>query len=79
MKDITISLDDETYRRVHVIATERGTSVSALVTTHLEKLGSGMNESERLRQVERELRQRVGEFRAAGRLGRDELHRRRHT
>jgi hypothetical protein len=79
MKFITVPLDDETCRRVHGIAAAWGTSVSALVTTHLEQLDAGTNEPERLRQAERALRQRVGEFRAADRLERDELHQRRDT
>jgi plasmid stability protein len=77
VKNITVSLDDETYRRARVIAAERGTSVSALVKGFLSEIASGENESERLRREERALRERIATFRASGRLSRDELHSRR--
>jgi hypothetical protein len=76
VKNITVSLDDQIYHRARVAAAERGTSVSALVKNYLEGLGSAETESERLRRVERELRARVGEFRAGGGLSRDALHER---
>lgn len=77
MKNITVSLDDEIYRRARVAAAEKGTSVSALVRGYLETLGSGESEAEKLRRRERELRQRITGFRAADRLPRDEIHARR--
>jgi hypothetical protein len=48
MKNITVSLDDETYRRAHMIAAQRDTSVSAMVKRFLLDLASGETESERL-------------------------------
>lgn len=77
MKNITVSLEDDIYRRARVAAAERGTSVSALVRGYLEGLGSGESEADRLRRAERALRQQVGAFRAADRLSRDDLHARR--
>ena len=41
MKNITVSVDEETYRLAHVRAAERGTSVSALVRAYLVALGQG--------------------------------------
>jgi len=38
MKNITISIDDETYRRARLWAAERGTSVSAIVKCILTTL-----------------------------------------
>jgi len=38
VKNITVSLDHETYRRARVIAAERDTSVSALVKQFLVEL-----------------------------------------
>jgi uncharacterized protein YdaU (DUF1376 family) len=77
VKNITISLDDETYRRARKIAAERDTSVSALVRQFLVDLAAGGSESERLKQEERALRDRVTAFRASDRLARDDAHYRR--
>ena len=41
MKNITVSVDDETYRLSHVKAAENGTSASALVRAYLETLVQG--------------------------------------
>lgn len=76
MKNITVSLDDETYRRARVAAAQRDTSVSALVKRYLIELASGESESERLKAEERRLRGQVTRFRAANRLSRDEVHQR---
>jgi hypothetical protein len=38
MKNITVSLDDETYRRARIVAAEQNTSVSALVRRFLSGL-----------------------------------------
>ncbi len=40
MKNITVSLDDETYRRARVKAAERDTSESALVEPFLPELAA---------------------------------------
>ncbi|MDQ2640395.1 MAG: hypothetical protein M3Y79_07435 [Pseudomonadota bacterium] len=74
VKNITVSLDDEIYRRARVAAAQLGTSVSALVRSYLEDLGSGESEAERLRREERALRLRITGFRAGDRLPRDEIH-----
>lgn len=74
MKNITVSLDDDTYRHARIVAAQRDTSVSALVKRYLTELGSGETENERLKREERALRERIGEFRAADRLSRDALH-----
>ena len=76
MKNITVSLDDETYRRARMIAAQRDTSVSALVKRFLRDLGSGESETERLKRQERELRERIMDFDASDRLSRDDGHRR---
>ena len=76
MKNITVSLDEETYRRARMIAAQRDTSVSALVKRFLLELGSGETETERLKRQERELRERIIDFDASDRLSRDDVHRR---
>jgi uncharacterized protein YdaU (DUF1376 family) len=77
MKNITVSLDDETYRRARMIAAQRDTSVSALVKQFLADLASGETETERLKREERALRDRITNFRASDRLSREEVHKRR--
>ena len=77
MKNITVSLDDETYRRARMIAAHRDTSVSALVKRFLVDLASGETELERLKRLEREVRERITEFSASENLPRDELYDRR--
>ena len=76
MKNITVSLDDETYRRARMIAAQRDTSVSALVKQFLVELASGESEAERLKREERTLRERIVDFDASDRLSRDDVHRR---
>jgi uncharacterized protein YdaU (DUF1376 family) len=74
VKNVTVSLDDATYRRARMIAAERDTSISALVKEFLIKLGSGESQVERLKREERALRERITSFRASDKQSRDELH-----
>ena len=74
MKNITVSLDDQTYRQARIVAAERGTSVSALVKQFLTGLAKGGDESERLKRAEQVLRGEITRFRAADRLPREEAH-----
>ncbi|MGD9879521.1 MAG: hypothetical protein AB7F22_01275 [Reyranella sp.] len=74
MKNITVTLDDETYRRARIRAAELDTSVSALVRRYLVDLAGGESEFERLEKLERMLRERIKTFRASDRLSRDEAH-----
>ncbi len=76
MKNITVSLDDDVYRRARMIAAQRDTSVSAMVKRFLVELARGESEVERLKREERALRERVTDFRASDRLSRDVLHER---
>ena len=76
MKNITVSLDDETYRRARMIAAQRDMSVSALVRRFLRDLVSDESETERLKRQERELRERITDFDASDRLSGDDVHRR---
>jgi hypothetical protein len=74
MKNITVSVDDDTYRRARMIAAHRDTSVSALVKRYLVDLGSGESNEERLKREERALRERITAFRASDRLSRTDAH-----
>jgi len=77
MKTITVTVDDETYRMARITAAERDTSVSALVKAFLTELVANESDAERLKREERALRERISSFRAADRLPREDVHRRR--
>ena len=55
MTNITVTVDDETYRRARIKAAERDTSVSALVARFLAELAAGETDVERLKREERAL------------------------
>jgi hypothetical protein len=74
MKNITVTVDDETYRRARIKAAERGTSVSALVKGFLGELAGSESATEELNREERALRERIRSFRAADRLRREDVH-----
>jgi hypothetical protein len=74
MKNITVSLDEEIYRRARIKAAERDTSVSALVKGFLVELASEEPGSWTLEREERELRARIRSFSAGNRLSRDDVH-----
>ncbi len=76
MRNITVSVDDATYKRARVAAAERDTSLSALVRAYLEQLASRETEVERLKRQEREIRSRIESFSASDKLSRDDLHNR---
>jgi plasmid stability protein len=77
MKNVTVSLDDETYRVARIKAAEAGRSLSSLVRDFLKDLGSGQSEFERLYQEELRLREQITGFSAADNLPRNALHERR--
>ena len=90
MRNITVSVDEDTYRQSHIRAAEPDTSVSALVRGFLEGLvcdrtdGNGAREPDG--ETERERRGRLLDdvfddicatrsgFRAADNISRDALH-----
>jgi predicted transcriptional regulator len=74
MRNITVAVDDETYKRARVAAAERDTSVSALVKAYLEQLASHETEIERLKRQEREIRSQIAAFNAGDRFSREDLH-----
>jgi hypothetical protein len=77
MKNITVSLDDETYRNARMQAAALDTSVSALVKRYLMELGAGETEFQRLKRLQNELLANIpADFRASERLTRDQVHER---
>lgn len=81
MKNITVSVDDEVYRRSRIKAAEKGTSVSALVREYLASLVDDRvsnAEFKRLKGLQDDLLKRI-RARGAGikpseNLSRDALH-----
>jgi predicted CopG family antitoxin len=76
MRNITVSVDDETYRRARMKAAEQDTSVSALVKRFLTELAAGQSNVDRLKREEKELRKLITTFSAANRLPRGDVHER---
>jgi len=74
VKNITVSVPDDVYRNARVAAAQRDTSLSALVVAYLERLSGRMDEFARLEALQHEVQAEIGQFRAADRLGRDEVH-----
>jgi Arc/MetJ-type ribon-helix-helix transcriptional regulator len=74
VKNITVSVPDNVYHDARVAAAQRDTSVSALVVAYLERLSGRMDELARLEALQQEVQAEIGQFRAADRLGRDEVH-----
>lgn len=74
MKNITVSLPDEIYRRARIRAAERDTSVSALVREFLTELGEEESAGERRKRLQKEVLATVRSFRAGDRLTRRQVH-----
>jgi len=74
MKNITVTVPEDIYRRARIRAAERDTSVSALVKGFLVELASEEPDARRLEREERELRAHIRAFTAGNRLSRDEAH-----
>lgn len=79
MKNITVSVDDETYRLARIYADRRGISVSAMLGEYLKNLTAGVKDIPQvpvktLSEVIAEIRARGGGLRSADNLTRDELH-----
>lgn len=74
MKNITLSVDEETYRQARIAAAERNTTVSALVRNYLRTLARpGTGETDPAQALFSALDRAQG-FRAADRMTRDQAH-----
>jgi len=78
MKNITVSLDDNVYRRARIKAAELDTSVSALVKKYLVELAGQETDFERRKRLQDEILAKIRGrgFSAKDRLTRDEVHKR---
>jgi plasmid stability protein len=74
VKNLTVSLPEEIYRRARIKAAERNTSVSALVREFLMELGEGDSDFDRRKKLQDEVLAAIKKFRAGDRLSRDEAH-----
>jgi hypothetical protein len=77
VRNITVSLDDDIYRRARVKAAELDTSLSALVRDYLISLGEEETDFEKRKRLQDEVLRSIVAFRANDRLTRDEAHDRR--
>jgi plasmid stability protein len=74
VKNITVSLPDDVYRRARVKAAEHDTSVSALVREFLMKLAEDQTDFIRRKQLQDEVIASIREFSADDRVSRDKIH-----
>jgi plasmid stability protein len=74
VKNITVSVSDDVYRRARIRAAELGRSVSALVSEFLNSLSERETEFARLEEKQRRVQTEIRSFRARDRLSRDEIH-----
>jgi plasmid stability protein len=74
VRNLTVSIPDDVYRRARILAAERGSSVSALVSEFLCSLSEGRDEFPRLEARQRRIQDEIRHFSARNRLRRDEIH-----
>jgi len=74
MKNITLSVPDEVYRKARLAAAKRDTSVSAMVAEILEELATGRPRHVGRSAVIDAAFDAVSDFRASDRLTRDQVH-----
>ena len=74
MKNLTVSLPDDVYRRARIKAAERDMSVSALVRDLLVDLAGEESDFERRKRLQDEVIASIRSFRADERLTREEVH-----
>jgi hypothetical protein len=76
VKNVTVSLPDEVYRKARIKAAERSTSLSAMVKQFLESLAEDEGEFKKLERLQEQSYAEIERFQASRRLTREELYRR---
>jgi len=76
VKNITVSVDDEVYRKARIRAAEAQTSVSALVRDYLIQLAGRDDANARLKELQARTLKKIKRFRAGDRLDGDNVHER---
>lgn len=74
MKNVTVSLPDEVYRRARLKAAERDTSVSGLVRDLLTEVVNEESDFERRKRLQDEVIASIRSFRVGDRSTREEVH-----
>ena len=74
MRNLTVSLPEDVYRRARIKAAERDVSVSALVREFLSKLAEEESDFERRKRLQKEVLASIRRFRASDRLNRETIH-----
>ena len=74
VKNVTVSLDDATYRNARRKAAQADRSLSSVVREMLQSYGAEESEFDRLARAEKEIRDRITRFDGGDRLSRDELY-----
>ena len=77
MKNITVTVDDETHRRARIRAAEMGTSLSAAVRDFLRSFAGEESDFDRRKRLQQQTLDTITTFRAGDRLERDEVYERR--
>lgn len=76
MRNITVSVDDETYRKARMRAAELDTSVSAVVRRFLADFADADADFARRKELQEKTLASIRAFRATPRMTRDEVHQR---
>ena len=76
MKNVTVSLSDDVYRRARVRAAEEDSSLSALVKRLLITYTQQESDFERRKRLQAEVLGTIAGFSAGDRLSRDDVHNR---
>ena len=74
VKNVTVSLPDDVYRRARIKAAERDTSLSGLVRSLLIEAAAEESEFERRKRLQHEVLGSIERFQASDRLTRDDAH-----
>ena len=74
VKNLTVTVPDEVYRRARIRAAEEGTSVSSLVTDFLRTLSAEEERFARLEKLQSDVVRAAGPFSAGDRVARDDVH-----
>jgi plasmid stability protein len=74
VRNITVTVPDEVYRKARIKAAERDSSVSALVREFLMGLANEEDDFARRRRLQDEVLDSIDRFRAGDRLTRNAVH-----
>jgi hypothetical protein len=76
MSNITVSIDEQTYRAARIVAAQRNSTVSSLVRDYLNTLINESTQPDTRKNALFEALDKAGPFKAGERLSRSESHRR---